>query len=297
MRPLVLPATAAILLSSSTTVPRSWPLYACDGGPPPTQKRSAARPSLPSPPEPLNAADDPIYKEELWLQSEMVRYGDGALGAGIGHCASYRPFTLAGNHSRAVLILSTGAHEESVLSFANRIAVSCECVAFVPLLRGGCERWSHERLAHEAWAAVSYLNGACGAESLAILGIGAAAQQSTALLATGALGAHAAIALCPTGDPVDAHRAARELPVPLLAVCAGGAAGRAQAAALSAGLALNSQLGSDFYVADFGENTADFVLDPRDEADAGAAERVLALVQSWVDQCCPERLLRQSRGG
>ena len=47
---------------------------------------------------------DPLDSDAAWLRSEDVRYG-GAARSGRGYCASYLPFTLAGNHSRAVLLL------------------------------------------------------------------------------------------------------------------------------------------------------------------------------------------------
>jgi len=122
--------------------------------------------------------------------------------------------------------------------------------------------------------------------------VGATASTTLALLSAGALDAHACIALCPSGDPASAARAARELPVPLLALCAGDADGIAHATTLRESLSLNSRLRSDFYVNGFEGRSAAFVLGPQDATDAKAAERALALLQGWVDRYCPERLSR-----
>ena len=140
--------------------------------------------------------------------------------------------------ARRQLVSSVSSSGEvSLRTLANKLALSCECVALAPLLRGGS--WAPERLAAESWAALSYLNTVCGAESVAVVAIGHATAASTlALLANGALSAHAAIALCPgrpgaaTGSAAaDVGRAARELQVPLLAVCGGGESGGAACAA------------------------------------------------------------------
>ena len=235
--------------------------------------------------------DDPIYNDKLWLDAEMVRYGDGLGGAGVGYCASYRPFSIAGNHSRAVLMLDTmPSNEESLLALAGRIALSCECVVLVPFLRGSALSWPLERLAEEVWAATRYLNGAHGIEALTVVSIGSTAVTSMAMMSEGLVGAHAAVALCPTGDLNNLRRVARDIPVPLLAVCGGGDDGSRSGDALREALALNSQVGRDYYVADFSECSADFVLRPQDAPDAKAAERALALLQSWVDQFLPENL-------
>ena len=252
----------------------------------------APRPALcatDSPPAATADDDDPIYKDELWLDGEMVRYGDGMHGAGVGYCASYRSAAASQNHSRALVLLSTGASdEEALLALAGKIATACECVALVPLLRGGTSRWAHERLASEAWSAITYLNAARGAEALAIVAVGPTTPAVLTLLAQGAVGAHAAIALCPSGDAGESIHAARELDVPLLCVAAADApAGARHAAALREALSLNTRLGRDYYVAEVGGCSDSFVLDPRDEADARAAERAIALVQGWLDAHLP----------
>lgn len=241
------------------------------------------------------AADDPIYRDELWLDTKTVRYTE-AQGSGIGHLVSYSPSTRAGNHSRAVLMLAMEPYDEEALcALAGRVALSCECVALVPFLRGGLTAWPPERLASEAWSATSFLNAGFGAESLAIVAVGGVAPTTLALLADGALGAHAFVALCPSGDPDTSGRVARELPIPILAVCPSSTGGDVHATVLRDALALNSRLRSDYYVAAFDGCSADFVLGPRDEADVRAAERALSLMQGWVDRYCPEKLQPANR--
>jgi hypothetical protein len=248
--------------------------------------------------------DDPIWQDELWLAAEHVRYGDSSGGAGIGYCTSYKPFELAGNHTRAILMLHAGTPSEpDLLTLADRLALSCECVVLAPLMRGDPAHWPSERLAAEAWAASSYLNGARGAESLAVVAVGATVVPILALLADGALGAHAAVALCPgvggaggdafaAGDSsaADLARVSREVPVPVLAVCAtADDGGKAGAAGLRDGLALNSRLASDYYVAELA-CAPERVLRPGDGGDVKRADEAVALVQSWVDTYCPEGL-------
>lgn len=252
--------------------------------------------------------DDPIWQDHLWLQTEQVRYGDGAQGAGMAYYSGYNHAdkSLAGNHTRGILLLHTGASqgddadassEVSLRSFANKLALSCECVALAPFLRGGASQWPPERLAAEAWAASTYLNRVCGAESLAIVAVGHATTVSTlALLNQGALGAHATVALCPGrassvgSAAADLARAARDLPVPLLAVCGtADTGGQAGAVSLRDGLSLNSQLQSDYYVAELRRAASGDDPLPALLQDA-CAEEALALVQSWVDRYCPEGL-------
>ena len=262
--------------------------------------------------------DDPIYQDHLWLLTEELRYGDGARGAGVGYYSGYKPSSLSGNHTRAILLLHAASNgninsdgvpepaavdastsEVSLRTLANKLALSCECVALAPLLRGGTAQWPPERLAAEAWSALTYLNSICGAESLAVVAIGDAMARSTlGLLAEGALGAHAVVALCPgqgsgaaaATAAADLGRAARELPVPLLAVCGG--PDPACATSLRESLALNSRLRGDFYVASlerapFGDDPLPPLLqDP-------CADEALALMQSWVDRWCPEGLESQ----
>ena len=240
-------------------------------------------------PPPLDD-DDPIYRDELWLDSAQVRYSP----SGVGHCSSY---TVRGfNHSRAILLLDPApASESDLCALADKLALACECVALVPLLRGGRNQWPRERLAAEAWAAAKYLNGERNAESLAIVALGGAGASTVlGLLAEGALDAHAAVALCPDGSagaPAEAARYGRELPVPLLAVCGGGGGG-AYAAALRDGLSVNARLASDYYVAEFGESSERFLMAPQTRDEARAGEEAIALVQSWVDRYVPERLGR-----
>ena len=240
---------------------------------------------------------DPIYREELWLDSEQVRYaGGGSDDSGIGFCASYSPSTRAGNHTRAVLILDRApADAESLFALAGRVAISCECVVLVPILRGGSNNWPLDRLATEAWSAVSYLNAAFGAESLAIIANGETALNTLTLFDEGTLDAHALIALCPKGEASMAGRLVRVTQVPLLAICADNAVSSDLATQLSKSLSLNSRLRGDYYVAKFMECTADFMLVPQDKIDAREAERAIALIHSWIDRYCPEGLLSHSR--
>lgn len=242
--------------------------------------------------------DDPVFQDHLFLECAQVRYSAATQGAGIGYCSSYKPFELAGNHSRAILLLDLAPRSETDLcSLADQLTLACECVTLVPLLRGGAARWPRERLGAEAWAAAQYLNGEKKVESLAVVALGGAGSANVlGLLAEGALGAHAAVALCPSGDASgagDAARAARELSVPLLAVCGtadDGGGGRMYEAALRDALALNGRLGADQYVASIAEGGSDFLMAPRDAGEAKAGERAIALVQSWVDRYCPEGL-------
>ena len=264
--------------------------------PPLMRTRAVRMDGADTPPE-----EDPIYVDELWQDGAQVRYGAAVQGAGIGYCSTYKgsyekPFT----NSRAILLLDPEPRSEADLcALTDKLALSCECVALAPFLRGGAGRWPRERLGAEAWAAAQYLNGECHAESLAVVALGGAGSSSVlGLLAEGAFGAHAAVALCPAGDPrgaADVARAARELEVPLLAVCgtaagAGGEGGGAYAAALRDALALNARLASDFYVAEFADAGGGFVMAPRDAEEAKAGERAIALVQGWVDRWCPEGL-------
>ena len=74
-------------------------------------------------------------------------------------------------------------------------------------------------------------------------------------------------------------RMARELEVPLLAVCATRGdepSGAAHSAALREGLALNSRLRADWYVSDFGDCAGDFMLRPKSDAETSASERAIA---------------------
>ena len=92
--------------------------------------------------------------------------------------------------------------------------------------------------------------------------------------------------------------AARELHVPLLAVCgtADDGGGRAYAAALTDALALNARLGADQYVSTMGASSSDFLMAPRDAEEAKAGDRAIALVQSWVNTYCPEGLSKGRSG-
>ena len=203
----------------------------------------------------------PPASESSWLRSEDVRYG-GAARSGRGYCASYLPFTLAGNHSRAVLLLGEPGPE--LRGVADRLALSCECVALLPELGGDVAAWTHEALGREALAASAYLAGAHRAQGLAVVGTGAVGGRMLELLASGGLEAHAAVALGPVA--FDAARAAREVSAPLLAVSADGA--------LRAGLESNPLLGDDYFVVE----------------EEPLGERAIALACAWVDRYVPEGL-------
>lgn len=213
------------------------------------------------------AVADPLDSDAAWLRAEDVRYG-GAARSGRGYCASYLPFTLAGNHSRAVLILGEPGPE--LRRIADTLALSCECVALLPDLGGDdvtvCDvaAWTHEALGREALAASAYLAGEHRVQGLAIVGAGAIGGRALELLASGGLEAHAAVALGPVA--FDAARAARELSVPLLAVSADGA--------LRAGLESNPLLGDDYFVVE----------------EEPLGERAIALACAWVDRYVPEGL-------
>ena len=204
---------------------------------------------------------DPLDSDAAWLRSEDVRYG-GAARSGRGYCASYLPFTLAGNHSRAVLLL--GENSAELRGIADRLALSCECVALLPELGGDVAAWTHEALGREALAASAYLAGAHRAQGLAVVGTGAVGGRMLELLASGGLEAHAAVALGPVA--FDAARAAREVSAPLLAVSADGA--------LRAGLEANPLLGDDYFVVE----------------EEPLGERAIALACAWVDRYVPEGL-------
>jgi hypothetical protein len=182
--------------------------------------------------------------------------------------------------------LTAGSHLAALCSLADRLAFSCECTVLLPSLAGGAARWPRPRLGLESLRALTWLNQVKHIESVAIIGAGDTAGAAIELLAEGALEAHAAVALCPRAGSADAlGRAARELTVPLLGICAGGP-DTEPAASLRRGLGSNSRLGNRFYVGQFGNASFDdFVLRPaRTEADTKEADRAIALVQSWIDK-------------
>ena len=265
---------------------RSRPYACADSSPPPPITGGAKAVDAASKLAEQLGVDDPIYQDELFLRGEDVRYGDGSSGAGTGYCSSYLPFTAAGNHSRAVLCLTTEpaqVGEAALRAFADRVALSCECVVLMPWLQGGDARWSHQRLAYEALAGCRYVNGEYGVERLAVIALGSTSQTVIELLADGNLDAHAAVLLCPR-EPRGAARAAREPQQPLLAICAEAAA----EAELQQGLQLNSRLATDYFVASFGGLAPNFALLPQGASAEGEAQRALALVQAWVDRYVPE---------
>lgn len=141
---------------------------------------------------------DPALTADVWLQRETVRYGGAASDA--AYLTSYAPFTVDGNHTRAVLLLAAGRglaapaaepDEQTLRSLADRIALSCECVVLLPRLSGGTARWQHGRLLSEADAAARYLNAAHGAQALGVVALGEAGCIAAELHAQGALESHA----------------------------------------------------------------------------------------------------------
>ena len=236
--------------------------------------------------------DDPVNRPELWLRREEVRYGDAGAGAGFAYCSAYGRWDgdrVVGDNSRVVVLLESElarCGEEALRLLADRIALSCECVALVPLLRGGANRWPHSRLADEAWAACTYANAALGAQGLALLALGAAARPTVELLAAEALAARAAVVVDAGG--AGAGAAARDVRALLLGLCSGPASGAA-AAELRNALGRNPHLGADQYVVDFDGAPPDFALAPAGGVAAeGEAARAIALVQAWVDRFVPD---------
>ena len=218
-------------------------------------------------------ADDPVYRDELWLYQEDVRYG-GSSGGGVGYLTAYNPSMVDRSHTRAVLLLAPP--RAGVKEFANRVALSCECLVLCP--GGLAPGMPPSRMAAEAWAAATYLNRQHGAQSLVVLAEGALVPPVVELVAAGDIPAHALAVLA--GDGREA--ALREIGVPFLAVLAAEGSGAAQARRMRDTLALNSRLGRDYCVRDFSECGRDFVFAPQGETEVAAAEDALALVEAWV---------------
>lgn len=218
-------------------------------------------------------ADDPVYRDELWLYQDDVRYG-GSSGGGVGYLTAYNPSMVDRSHTRAVLLLAPP--RAGVKEFANRVALSCECLVLCP--GGLAPGMPPSRMAAEAWAAATYLNRQHGAQSLVVLAEGALVPPVVELVAAGDIPAHALAVLA--GDGREA--ALREIGVPFLAVLAAEGSGAAQARRMRDTLALNSRLGRDYCVRDFSECGRDFVFAPQGETEVAAAEDALALVEAWV---------------
>ena len=218
-------------------------------------------------------ADDPVYRDELWLYQEDVRYG-GSSGGGVGYLTAYNPSMVDRSHTRAVLLLAPP--RAGVKEFANRVALSCECLVLCP--GGLAPGMPPSRMAAEAWAAATYLNRQHGAQSLVVLAEGALVPPVVELVAAGDIPAHALAVLA--GDGREA--ALRDIGVPFLAVLAAEGSGAAQARRMRDTLALNSRLGRDYCVRDFSECGRDFVFAPRGETEVAAAGDALALVEAWV---------------
>ena len=217
-------------------------------------------------------ADDPVYRDELWLYQEDVRYGSS--GGGVGYLTAYNPSMVDRSHTRAVLLLAPP--RAGVKEFANRVALSCECLVLCPA--GLAPGMPPSRMAAEAWAAATYLNCQHGAQSLVVLAEGALVPPVVELVAAGDIPAHALAVLA--GDGREA--ALRDIGVPFLALFAAEGSGAAQACRMRDNLALNSRLGRDYCVRDFSECGRDFIFAPRGETEAAAAEDALALVEAWV---------------
>ena len=254
-------ATAVIYLALTPRLPRlaRAPHHPCSG-----LARAVA--------EQLDA-DHPVYRDELWLYQEDVRYG-GSSGGGVGYLTAYNPSMVDRSHTRAVLLLAPP--RAGVKEFANRVALSCECLVLCP--GGLAPGMPPSRMAAEAWAAATYLNRQHGAQSLVVLAEGALVPPVVELVAAGDIPAHALAVLA--GDGREA--ALRDIGVPFLAVLAAEGSGAAQARRMRDTLALNSRLGRDYCVRDFSECGRDFVFAPRGETEVAAAEDALALVEAWV---------------
>lgn len=273
-----------------------WPIAAlllARRGMPPVmvERRSPSAPPL-EPSDPTPADDDPIYSADAYLDSRDVTFAGRD-----AYCACYRAPSRESKHSRAVVLIVDGDERDAptARSLAERIALSCECVALLPRGDGGGARWEQGRMAQEVLEASTWLNKEHGVEALGLITHGRAAAALLGLLACGAVEAHAAIAICPSadGDPGELSRAAREISVPLLSICGVSPPGDGARAIdeLRTGLAVNSRLRSDFYVAPF-ECPAGFMLRPRGEEEGGDADRAASLAVAWLDRYVPEGLTR-----
>ena len=201
-------------------------------------------------------------------------FGGGSSGGGVGYLTAYNPSMVDRSHTRAVLLLAPP--RAGVKEFANRVALSCECLVLCP--GGLAPGMPPSRMAAEAWAAATYLNRQHGAQSLVVLAEGALVPPVVELVAAGDIPAHALAVLA--GDGREA--ALREIGVPFLAVLAAEGSSAAQARRMRYNLALNSRLGRDYCVRDFSECGRDFVFAPQGETEVAAAEDALALVEAWV---------------
>ena len=294
------PACAILLLRPPPPVARSRAPISAEATPL-RSARKAAPPTLESdaathPGESVEAEeDDPLYSADVWLQRGDARYRNGE-----GYCASYRPFTEAGNHSRAVLLLaaSSGLDEEetgALRSIADRVALSCECVVLLPTLEGAADRWPQAKLSHALLAAQSFVNTEHQAEALGVLAIGAAAGRTIEFLASGGFEAHALVALSATATAGSLARAGRELATPLLGISgAASAEGASALEELREALQVNSRLGEDYFIVPFDECGKDFLLRPSGAAQENEADRALSLATAWFDRYLPERLTQRA---
>ena len=259
-------ATLAALVAFTPRLPRR----ACA----PHRPRSSLVRSVAEQEQELDA-DDPVYREELWLHQEDVRYGDGGSpGGGVGYLTAYNPSMVDGSHTRAVLLLAPP--RAGVKEFANRVALSCECIVLCPA--GLAPGMPPFRMAAEAWAAATFLNRQHGAQSIVVLAEGALVPPVVELVTAGDIPAHALAVLA--GDGREA--ALRDIDVPFLALFAAEGNGAERARRMRDTLALNSRLGRNYWVQDFSECGRDFVFAPRGETEEAAAADALALVEAWV---------------
>lgn len=295
----IVPAQIVVPLLLSFPMPRSRAPQCSEAGPPqrlrsmpPLPQRAA--PEVPAgglaPPPP----PDPVYDADVWLRREDVRYADG-VGApsGRGYCVSYLPFTVEGNHTRAVLVLAAGGgrsapsgepNEATIRSLADRIALSCECVVLMPTLAGGAQRWQHGPLLAEVDAATRYVNRQHRAQALGVLAFGEAASVVAELAAQGGLEAHALVAMEPTRtNPA----ALRELDAPLL--CLMGDDGAPTAQMMRDSLALNGKLRGLYYVSAFEGCAPGFLSKPSNDQEVNAADQAASFAIAWFDRHVPER--------
>jgi len=249
------------------------------------------QPAVSSGEAPPDPAYDAAYDPDVWLRREDVRYDDGmGVPSGRGYCVSYLPFTVEGNHTRAVLLLAAGGraapdgepNEATLRSLADRVALSCECVVLMPRLAGGARRWQHAALLAEVDAATRYVCRQHGAQTLGVLAMGEAASVATELMSQGALEAHALVTMGPS-RPTPA--ALREVGAPLLCLLGDDEPG---AAAMRQALALNAKLRGQYYVTPFEGCAPDFLLGPASDEEAAAADQAASFALAWFDRHVPE---------
>ena len=94
-------------------------------------------------------ADDPVYRDELWLYQADLRYGDGSSGGGLGYLAAYNPSVVDRSHTRAVLLLAQPQSDRQfITAFRRRIreaGMSPQQLKHVTghsFRAGGCTDWA-----------------------------------------------------------------------------------------------------------------------------------------------------------